>query len=254
MSFCLYKPPAYGSVLFAVLLAGAPFLRAEDFAISTQVFEGGRPDPLAENLTVFQANRIYDFALTPPQRGTMFDAAARLFRLTDESSQTQSTLTVEELLQFVAAEQTRARESRNPLVRFAAAPSFSEKFDPTSGQLELRSPFWDYEVATMAAPDSDRSQQYQLFAHWYTHLNALFRPLPPGVRIRLNERLAEHARLPVRVVARVKQEGKVVVEQESRHQMIWSLTDRERQEVQQCEAQLATYRQVAFREFVGAHH
>ena len=59
----------------------------------------------------------------------------------------------------------------------------------------------------MAAPDADRSQQYQLFAHWYTHLNALFRPLPPGVRIRLNESLAEHERLPVHVVARVNQAG-----------------------------------------------
>ena len=92
-------------------------LRAEDFAIATQVFEGGRQAPLAENLTVFQANRIYDFALTAPQRGTVFDAAAGLFRLTDEGSQTQTTLTVDELLQFVAAEQARlaSRESTRSL-------------------------------------------------------------------------------------------------------------------------------------------
>ena len=146
------------------------------------------------------------------------------------------------------------RESRNPLVRFAAEPDFTERFDPATSQLELLSPFWDYQVTTTAAPDVDRSQQYQLFAHWYTHLNALFRPLPPGVRLRLNECLAEQERLPVRVVARVKQEGKVVVEQESRHQMIWTLSDRERQKVQEWEARQSAYRQVAFREFFRAHH
>ena len=36
--------------------------------------------------------------------------------------------------------------------------------------------------------------------------------------------------------------------------MIWILTDRERQKVQQWEAQHATYRQVAFREFFRPHH
>ena len=108
MGFCLRQLTACRFLLFVLLLVGAASVRAEDFAIATQVFEGGREKPVSENLTIFRINRIYDFTLTPPRRATVFDGAARLFRLTDEDSQTQTTLTVDELLQFVAAEQARA--------------------------------------------------------------------------------------------------------------------------------------------------
>lgn len=229
-------------------------LQADDFAIRTHIFEAGRPKAVAENLTVFQDGLVYDFALTAPKRVTLFDRDAGLFRLTDPEAQTQTTLTVDELLQFVATEQARASESDNPLVRFAAQPTFTEQFDASSSRLSLHSPTWDYDVETIPAPRPEVLRKYLLFAHWFTHLNAVFRPLPPGVRLHLNERLSHYERLPVRVVARIKRDGKLIVEQESRHEILWTLSEREERLIQQWKKRQPEYRPLAFREYYRALH
>ena len=250
-----FRPLGWMPLLLASALATAPDLSsAADFAIETQVYEAGGPEPVAENLTVFSGALIYDFGLTPPQRVTVFDPAAQHFRLSDQTSRVLTTLPVDQLLEFVAAERARAQESHSEWVRFAAAPSFSEQFDESSGQLRLNSPYWDYEVQTIPVTDAEQLKRYLQFAHWYTQLNALFRPLPPGVRLQLNESLSRHRRIPVRVVARIKRDGALLVEQESRHKMIWTLTRREQQKIQQWEDQQAHYRPVSVREYLRAYH
>ena len=236
------------------ILVGATAMRGADFAIETHVFQGGQPQPVAENLTVFAGSMIYDFSLSDPPRTTVFDPEARVFRLADPQSQVLTTLTADELLQFVAAEQAQAQQSRSALVRFAAAPSFDEQYDPSSGELRLTSPFWDYEVQTIAPPDRTQLQRYLQFAHWYTQLNALFRPLPPGVRLQLNQSLTTHQRLPVRVVARLKRDGDLLMEQESRHKMIWTLTEREQQPVRQWQQQHPGFRRLSVREYLATYH
>ncbi len=236
------------------ILAGPHWVIGADFAIETRVYQGGQEQPVAENLTVFVGSQIYDFTLSDPPRTTVFDPTARLFRLADPQSHVLATLAADELLQFVAAEQAHAAESRSAWVRFAAAPSFDEQYDPSSGDLQLSSPYWEYKVQTIAPPDRAQLQRYLQFAHWFTQLNALFRPLPPGVRLQLNQSLTTHQRLPVRVVARLKRDGELLEEQESRHKMIWSLTDREQEKVREWEDQQPSFRRLSVREYLATYH
>jgi hypothetical protein len=220
-----------------VLLASTARLAASDFAIQTQVYEGNRPELVAENLTVFSGPMIYDFGLTPPERVAVLDTATRQFHLACPEQRIQTLISADQLLRFVAAEHSAAETSANELVRFAAAPTFTRSFDPASGQLGLSSPCWDYQVQTLAAEDETQLDRYLQFAHWFTYLNALFRPIPPGVRLQLNQALHDYQRLPSRVVVRIKREGQVVLEQESRHQMIGQLSDRERKRIERWDQQ-----------------
>jgi hypothetical protein len=89
-------------------------------------------------------------------------------------------------------------------------------------------------------------KRYTEFANWYTYLNALFRPLPPGVRLELNRVLDQRHCLPERVVVRIKQRGKVVVEQQSRHQLISPLTPRELAQITAWQQEQSDFRSVDF--------
>lgn len=217
------------SLLLTVVLATVVVqpLEAETFAIHTQVYSDGEKAPVAENVTIFEDERIVDFLVTEPTRVTVFEIPSRKFTLALNGAKKKTVLTAEELIRFAATEQTRALESNSELVRFAASPSFRESFNDKTGVLTMTSPHWDYHVNTSRDVSPTVLDRYSEFANWYTHLNALFRPVPPGVRLELNRALAQHACLPTRVAVRIKRSGRTQHEQESKHQLIHSLTDNE---------------------------
>lgn len=217
------------SLLLAFVLAAAVVqpLAAETFAILTQVYADGDKTPVAENVTIFEENRIVDFLVTEPARVTVFEIPNRKFTLALTGAKKKTVLTAEELIRFAATEQTRALESNSELIRFAASPSFRESFDDKSGVLTMTSPHWDYRVSTARDVSPAVLDRYGEFANWYTHLNALFRPVPPGVRLELNRALAQHACLPTQVAVRIKRNGRTEHEQESHHQLLKSLTEKE---------------------------
>jgi hypothetical protein len=223
-------------VVVAVLLGCCCQLAAgDDFAISTQVFAGNATKSVADNMTIFFAGKIYDFADTAPREVTVFDTTARQFILAQPDARLQTSLSAEQLLQFAAAEQARAQQSRSQLIRFAANPTFAETFDAASGRLSLTSPVWDYDVETQPIANRGLLKRYIEFANWYTYLNALFRPIPPAVRLELNRVLDQRECMPLRVAVRIKRDGKVVVEQQSRHRLIMALGEGELKRIEQWE-------------------
>jgi hypothetical protein len=241
MSFCRLF------VLCGVLsVCGQLASAGEDFAIRTQIYSGSGKTPVAENLTIFHAGKIYDFAERGPRSVTVFDTTTRRFVLAHPNRQVQTSLPADELIRFAAAELAKAKLTDNALVRFAAEPKFVESFDAASGRLSLTSPVWDYHVETQRVDDREMLKRYSEFANWFTYLNVLFRPLPPAVRLELNRVLDQHGCLPVRVVAQIKRDERVVVEQQSRHKLVAPAGAAERDRVRQWEAELADYRLVEF--------
>lgn len=190
------------------------------FAIRTQVYADDSKNPVAENLTIFEADTIYDFSDLTPATVTVFDRKSRSFTLAQCEARVQTVLAASDIVRFAARQQAEAQQSTNELVRFAADPTFTESFDARSSRLSLTSPYWDYQVTTRTMDDEWMRRSYTEFANWYTYLNALFRPLPPGVRLKLNEVLDERRCLPERVVVQIKRGGRVVRRQESRHELI----------------------------------
>jgi len=217
-------PTLLGIALFHLLTQS---LLAETFAIHTTVHSRGESKPAAEHITVFTDGQIVDFLLSDPERVTQFDSASRQFILAIPGEKKKTTLSAEELIQFAATEQGRAEASSSELIRFAAKPAFREQFDRDAGTLSLTSPHWDYLVQTSRDASPDTLARYGEFANWYTNLNALFRPIPPAVRLELNRVLDRHGCLPTQVRVRIKRDGQVIQEQESHHELVPHLTQRE---------------------------
>jgi hypothetical protein len=218
----------------------------ESFAIRTQIYSPEQTRPVAENVTIFQAGTIYDFSDTQPATVTVFDRKSRTFTLAQCDAQIQTVLSANELVRFAATQQAEAQQSDNELVRFAADPTFAESFDADSGRLTLTSPWWDYRVATRKYDDERMRRSYAEFANWYTYLNSLFRPLPPAVRLKLNEALDQRQCLPEHVVVQIKRDGEVVMRQESRHELIAPLGERELARISAWQQQRGDLRTVDF--------
>jgi hypothetical protein len=234
-------------VMLSMTLCAASTLSAQDFAIRTQIFQDGKSRPLAENLTIFRGDKIYDFLLVEPSTVTTFDITQRSFVLANPQLAQQTVVAADELIRFASEGHTKALKSTNELVKFAASPAFAESFDAKTGLLTLSSVVWDYEVETEVWTDADQQKRYGEFVHWYAYLNAMFRALPPGLRLELNQTLARRGRYPTRVIVRVKQDGEVVRQQESRHQLIHQLTA---SETKRLNAWLEKQPEMTFTDFV----
>lgn len=235
----------YAFALFALASLSA---QAAEFAIESEVFTGNDSKPLATNLTIFSDGLIYDFSIND-ERVTILDAEAKRFLLADSRQQTQASITMDELIRFVAAQTQKARQSPIELIRFAATPKFETTFNESTGQLSLSSDYWDYRVETTPITDAELGSQYNEFAQWFAQLNAVFRPIPPAVRMELNHELRQRHRLPERVVVHIKKNGRTSVRQESRHRLIKDLTQRERQMLKNWNDRKASYLRVPFHEF-----
>lgn len=237
---------SYAAWTLNLFLICATTLQAGDFAIRTRTGDQGQATAMSENLTVFQGGKIYDFQLTHPHSVSVFDVERRQFLLALPDEGIQTTVGADELVRFAADEQTKASSSKNELVRFSANPRFKEEFDAASGRLRLSSAVWDYEVETTPSQDPAFSRQYSEFANWFTYLNAMFSPLPPAIRLELNQVLDRHQRLPRQVSVRVKRPGKRDVERQSRHELIMSLGAGETQPITTWQSQQPSLRYVDF--------
>ncbi len=211
------------SVLLLCLLGRGHFAQAERregttpaFAIETSV-QANSQSPPAKHLTIFTASRIYDYSSLPPEQVSWWDREKAAFTLINLARGTRTTVGGEDLVRFAALERRRALESPDPLIRFAADPHFAVAWNTQTERLVLQSDWWDYEVQTERAPTDEIEVSYFEFADWFTRLNALFRPIPPGVRLALNRELSERHLLPKQVVVRLKQDGQVIATQRSTH-------------------------------------
>lgn len=241
-----FRASSYWKVVAFILFAAT--CRGEEFAMETEVFDGQGKQLQAKNVTLFADDEIHDFSIVPDQKVTVFDRNARRFTLADEKHRTKASLAAEELVRFIASERARAETSDAELIRFASKPTFEVSFDEKIGKLQMFSEVWNYRVETERI-DATKLGDYHEFARWFTQLNALFRPLPPGIRMELNRELSERRLFPTRVQVEIKSGGKVVVRQESRHRLIPKLPDEHRLTLEKWKSQQDSLRLISFVEY-----
>lgn len=174
-------------------------LEPVDFRVHTTVVAQEDHRVVAENLTVFSGQSIYDFPLNSPTDATVFDARTNQFTLLDARRKVQCQLSGRRLLQLIAALEQRAGNASNPQIRFAASPSFRERFDPGSLHLTLAAKPLTYAAIGKKPEFLGAVGQYRQFADWFARLNATEYPMPPAARLCLNRALAKRQLLPVRI-------------------------------------------------------
>ncbi len=241
-------------LIMGVLLLSAVSTSAQslEFRVDTDVFLGEEKEPFAENVTIFKAGLVYDFPLSGPREITVFDPSRGRFVLLDVEREVKTTLTTQELLEFVAAMKVHAQEMGG-LFAAAADPQFEERFDSSTGWINLQAPTLSYR-ARGQQPELDlAAARYREFADWYARLNAT-RPgsLPPFARIELNRVMAERGRIPAEVELTLEsQEAERVrrVVLRSRHFPFWRLSATDHKRLEAAGAQMAQFRAIRFSEY-----
>ena len=226
---------------------------AADFRVDNQVFTVDQQEPLVRSTTVFGSAAVYDF-LADPAEVTMFDPRGGRIVLLDLSGRVKTELTTAQVEAFVERLRQRAAAQPKPLLRFLANPEFEASYDEQTGRVELTSPWLTYRVETVAAVSEEVSRRYREFSDWHAQLNALVHPgaHPPFARLKLNEILAQHGRIPRRVELEIRTaQGPSArrIRLRSVHRFAGQLAESDRDRVAQVEQFLIMFPPVHFSDY-----
>jgi hypothetical protein len=234
---------------------------AQEFRIETEVFDGkgeAKANLKSQNLTLFSNGRVYDFS-TPdqskdaggdPTEIIIHDRLSQTFDLLDVRRQVRTTVTHEELINFVAAIQVEPRlVKKDP---FLFAPKFEQTYDEDSQWLTLSSSRLTYRATGAKPSDAAGLNDYQQFADWYVRLNAV-RPgaFPPFARLQLNKAIAEFGFVPKEVQLSFKPSAlESRIERVSRHYIVWQLSQTDRKRIDSANEMKIRFPKVSLQEYV----
>jgi hypothetical protein len=173
---------------------------AADFRVENRVFVEDQRTPISRSLTLFCQGQVFDI-LDDAGEAILFDPAAGRLTLLDPARKLRADLTTAEVAAFVERVNQAAAGSRDPLIKFAASPSFSEKRDADDGEITLAGPWMTYRALPQPGADAEAARQYAEFSDWLARLNTALQPgsRPPGARLALNAALAGRPAIPRRV-------------------------------------------------------
>jgi hypothetical protein len=224
---------------------------AEGFRIETKIFVGNEKDPVSQATTLFLDGVVYDFLDSPAQVAVFRKSGGGKpgrFILLNTEDRTRTELSTDQLAGAMEKLRDWAGRQRDPFLQFAANPQFDESFAEESGQLVLASHLESYRVATAPAEHPQAVAEYREFLDWYTRLNTLLTGgPPPEPRLRLNEALARHEALPLRVELTRGGEKEPL---RAEHTFAWRLSREDMQRIDDVRASLASYRQASNEEFL----
>ena len=264
----------------AMAIAASP-APAQEFGVYTRVLNLNRPavrtakatepssNVLGRSLSLFHAGKVYD-TIYDAGEVTIFEPARRRFivlngpkRLTTEVSFDEITRSLEH-----AAKETRLyvaelreqgdRTSAVPLLA-QLEPGFQARYDKATRRLILTGRYFRYHVRCAAdnAGSSDPARfdrardRYLDYADWTARLNYLLHPnsLYPAPRLALDSQLRQRRLLPVQVDLMSATSPGMHLRAE--HQYHWTLTTRDRDDIQHWESLLAgkRLRRVKFAEY-----
>lgn len=237
-------------VVMSCVFAGAVNGLAQEFRVESEIFTTDDKEPVAESLTIFSGNVVYDYLFGEAEEITVFDVQRGRIVLLDPRQQIKAELTTEKLFEFCTAIKALPAAKKNPTL---FNPQFQPTFDQERALLTLTSDHISYKAKGVEPKQPDGAKRFQQFADWYARLNAM-RPgnLPPFGRIELNKQLAAHNLIPLEiertvVLDRPVADKKVVVR--SKHAVIWQLSFTDRKRIETAAHYQSQFRQVSPEEY-----
>lgn len=228
----------------------APAAVGQDFRVETDVFLDGEAESVAETLTLFRGDYVYDFFLKGPEEATIYDANRGRIVLLDTARKLQTVLTTEQLLQLSQAMQAVGQEKANkPLLE----PQFTVVFDDANRVLKLTSDRLTYQARCAQPKVSNAAERFRQFADWYARLNAVRPPnLPPFGRLELNEALALRGMIPEEIERTVVVDRRVTnktLRARSQHLFVWALSGTDQKRVEKAGQDLANFENVSLSQY-----
>jgi len=241
----------------AASIAFASSSSADGFRIETKLYKGeGKEAKVAvsETTTLFLNGVVYDFLKFPkePEQTAVYRKPSGgnpgQFILMNEQLSILTKFSTDQVDGTVTKLKAWASREKDPYLQFAANPKFEETFDDDTGKLVLASHIENYTVETMPAEHPDAMVEYREFLDAYTRLNALLSAgsLQPGPRLRLNEVLARHKVVPIKVeLARTGEDP-----YRAEHAFTWRLSQDDQRRIDDVRVNLTKYREVSNEKFV----
>ncbi len=242
----------------AILGCWPAAVSAEEFRIETIVYREGEPEPLSENLTLFDDHLVFDFMLKPdqsrfPQQIVIYNATEKRFVLLDTRSRVKTEIIESELLKILAALQSSSVVDKEN--EFLFFPSFEEKFDIGTNWLTLRSPRLTYRTRGERPANDAVLDMYYVFIDQFARLNATDpRRMPPFARLKLNGAIKKYGFIPSRVEMTLEPKQSTIKEPLkifSEHVMMWELSDKDRQRIDSAKRYWMDFKTVGLAEFRG---
>lgn len=232
-------------------LLASPVAAAE-FRVATRIYRDEQPQPIAENLTIFLGEQVWD--VSADGAALLFDRARGVLRLFDPARGVQTEISTArvELGLTQLRQQLRAEAARRsaPRLAFYAEPRFDVR---TSGQeATFAHAAMRYRVQLRAAPDDALARQYLEFVDWTTRLAALRAPHLLA-RLPVNAYLAQHGQVAQQVQLEWFDDAepgpRPAAVFRSEHAFTWSLTESDRRRVAELIRTCDPLRRVEYREF-----
>jgi len=230
----------------------------EGFRIETEVYLGDEIEPLSHNTTLFDSGTVYDFSEHASSRETARIAVFRpptssrpgQFILLDLKTKQRTEVSTKRISGLMKKLNRWASDQDDPLLKFAANPTFDQQFDEASGALSLESENWQYRVATVPAENATMLARYREFTDWYTRLNTMMHGNPPpGPRLKLNAALQTHGVVPVEIHRKVDSQS---TEVRATHLFTWRLSRKDRARLDQAQRHLTSFEKVDNEEFLAS--
>jgi hypothetical protein len=246
--------PRWFALLASGLVAAASAAVAQEFRIETDVYLGDEPEVVSHTVTLFEKAAVYEFVDDQPRivvyrRGD--GDRPGVFVLLDPKAQKRTEVQVTRIESLMKKLNAWAGEQKDPILKFAAAPKFTENFDAETGDLTLESQEWTYRVATVPAENKQALARYQDFTDRFAELSTmLYGSAPPAPRQALDAALARRHVIPVEI--RRITAGDEKNEVRAAHLFSWRLSREDRRRLDEAQKYLASFEKVANEKFLEA--
>ncbi len=243
----------------------------QEFRVFTKVYASGVPgevEPVSTSTTMFHAGRVYDY-LSPAGELVVLDLANRQVTLLDTGRRVSTTVDFDEIMHLLKRSREEAtaylseleqepggRESAS-LLRFHLSPKFEEVYDTKERRLTLAADRMVYRVSCSEVEEPAHLDAYLKYADWIARLNHVVHPHSPypEARIRLDEALRKHGRIPTQVELELRPPGESPRTLRAVHRIHWDLNATDRRKIHYWSSLLRdeeATRKVGFREYQEA--
>ena len=256
----LHSRRQFATLVTNLLLVGgllsAAQAPAQDFVVSNKVYnldlDPKKKEPVVCSTTLFWVGRAYDFLETPQGQTIetiIIDKSNDLIIILDPDRQMKTEITTGEVATQIGRLLAAAQDpGTSELVKFSAAPKFTETVDPKTDELILEGKWMRYVVKTEAPENPFAAKQYNETADWLAQTNiVLTRKELPFPRLKLNEVLKQRQVIPLSIERTIMPEGRRKPQTiRSEHHIQRGLSAKDKRRIEDVDVQLHTFNLVSF--------
>ena len=216
---------------------------ASSFRVDSDIYSDVKKPPIKHTLTLFSDSVYYDFEDGDSGRITVIDAGRNRILLLDRQRKVKSFVSPEEVQLTIAnaRSQADAKLSAATLKDFQNLPDGETVAVVSNDSIEYRS--------TLASPTTpEMAAQYAEFANWSARLNSIYAPMPPYLRLDLNELIASRKMMP-KEITRITRKGLRQNQLISRLRVIDRLSEDDRSKMARVGAMMAEFREISVDEY-----